>query len=237
MNFQSKRFTFTLRTAYILTKLTAIVKIFLKLEDNIRYLGIYIDSNLKWKIHIDNMIIKIRKTVYKFRLLRNILDAKNLKTMYFSLVQSIIQYGIIGWGGTYDHFILPLEMLQKRILKIVMRKPILYSSFLLFSENQIFTIRQLYLNKIAIYYFKHPSHFSKIEHPHSTRSKANLNVIVPKMTKSITQRHAHFIGPVLFNKFPLCLKTRAISDFLFRKKIKTWILDMTPQLFYDIIHK
>ena len=45
-----------------------------------------------------------------------------LKIIYSSLVHSIIQNGIIGWGGAHQCILMPVILLQKRIVKICIYK-------------------------------------------------------------------------------------------------------------------
>ena len=49
----------------------------------------------------------------------------------------IIQYGIIGWGTAYNTNISPLNILQKKIIKICLKKPMQYPSDLLRSVQML----------------------------------------------------------------------------------------------------
>lgn len=89
----------------------------------IKYLGITIDSQLRWDQHVKNLVNKIRGLLFKFRYLRNYINSiKYLKIFYQALIESQISYGIVGWGGAYNNHIKPLEVIQKWILKIIYKK-------------------------------------------------------------------------------------------------------------------
>lgn len=88
----------------------------------IKYLGIIVDENLKWQEHILYITGKIRKLVRKFYLLRDILKTKTLMNVCNFLVESIIRYGIIAWGGAYENSLRQLKVVQKLILKTIMKK-------------------------------------------------------------------------------------------------------------------
>lgn len=75
----------------------------------IKYLGLYIDSRLKWKNQIEHLISLSRKLYYIFRNLRSILDKMQLRIVYISLVQSVITYGIESWGCAYDTHLIKLK--------------------------------------------------------------------------------------------------------------------------------
>lgn len=65
----------------------------------IRYLGIVVDEFLKWAPQVNHLSNKIRALIHKFYILRNFLTQKLLITLYKALVESLIRYGILVWGG------------------------------------------------------------------------------------------------------------------------------------------
>jgi len=85
------------------------------IDISIKYLGIYIDENLKWSIHINHINNTIKKIFYIFKSLRYILNCKLKKLTYIALVQSIISYGISFWGGAYPTHLYNLEVPNDKI--------------------------------------------------------------------------------------------------------------------------
>lgn len=67
--------------------------------DNIRHLKITVDQYIKWDIHVNNRISKMRKHNYFYINARKILDKQILRMVYFTTTQSILQNGITAWGG------------------------------------------------------------------------------------------------------------------------------------------
>ena len=68
---------------------------------SVKYLGVDVDDRLKWDVHVTNLTNRLRKTVYKFVQLRHILRPDLLKTVYYALVESLLTYGTVVWGGAY----------------------------------------------------------------------------------------------------------------------------------------
>ena len=66
-----------------------------------KYLGIYIDKHLKWDEHVLRLSKNIRKLIHKFYTLREILNRQLLITVYKAIVESLLRYGVIVWGGLY----------------------------------------------------------------------------------------------------------------------------------------
>ncbi len=58
-----------------------------------KYLGMFIDSNLKWDDHINNMIPKISAIIGILRSLRNIVPTDSLIQIYNAIVQPYLDYG------------------------------------------------------------------------------------------------------------------------------------------------
>ncbi|KAJ8952344.1 hypothetical protein NQ318_017238 [Aromia moschata] len=69
-----------------------------KAENHIKYLGIVIDKHLRWDYHIKYICDKLRAILFKFKYLKQIFDIEHMKTLYYSLVESHITYGMVGWG-------------------------------------------------------------------------------------------------------------------------------------------
>jgi hypothetical protein len=65
-----------------------------------RFLGLTLDSTLSWNLHIEQLSSKLNSACYVIRLLKPIISTKNLRTVYFAYVHSIITYGIVFWGGS-----------------------------------------------------------------------------------------------------------------------------------------
>lgn len=87
-----------------------------------KYLGIFLDEGFAWKEHINYVTSKIRKLLYKFCELRNILPLKTLKIVYFPFIESVINYGLVVWGSAGSAFILKFEVAQKRVIKLMLFK-------------------------------------------------------------------------------------------------------------------
>lgn len=68
-----------------------------------KYLGVTIDYNVKWNEHTDTIVKKIIYLPYVFYKLAKIMDIKTLSMVYYALFHSVINYGIIAWGGSYKN--------------------------------------------------------------------------------------------------------------------------------------
>ena len=61
-----------------------------------------IDDGLNWDPHIKQLSLQLSKSSAIIYRLRNFVDTETLKLLYYSLIYSRVQYGIILWGTARD---------------------------------------------------------------------------------------------------------------------------------------
>lgn len=67
-------------------------------DQTVKFLGMNLDSKLRWNIHGENVAKEISKNIFLLSSLKNQLLIHDLRTCYFSLSQSHLQYGLLLWG-------------------------------------------------------------------------------------------------------------------------------------------
>ena len=83
-----------------------------------KYLGVRIDSKLNWKVHFNNIALKlIRANAMRYKV-RDFVDAGILKSIYHALFESHIHYACIIWGQNVCT-INQLFILQKKALRLI----------------------------------------------------------------------------------------------------------------------
>ena len=90
-------------------------------KDNIKYLGVIIDSRLNWKNYILSVSKKISICIGILCKLRQFVNMKMLKSIYYSLLYSHLVYAIQVWGSACSTEINKILVLQKRALRIITR--------------------------------------------------------------------------------------------------------------------
>ena len=76
--------------------------------ESAKYLGITIESNLRWNLHIASLCKKLSQSAGIIAKLRHFVNFKTLKILYHSFVKSHLLYGILSWGNDYKSAIQPL---------------------------------------------------------------------------------------------------------------------------------
>ena len=77
---------------------------------SVKYLGIYLDDTLNWSSHITHLSLQLARYSGMFYRLRKLVPPYILRTLYYSMVHSRVQYGIILWGFTFHSTLRELEV-------------------------------------------------------------------------------------------------------------------------------
>ena len=91
----------------------------LESQKYVKYLGLLIDSSLTWKNHIDQIALKISKTVGLLAKLRHSVPRTTLLNIYRSLILPYVSYGLTVWGLASKCYINKILILQKRALRFI----------------------------------------------------------------------------------------------------------------------
>ena len=82
--------------------------VLIKQVDGTKYLGITFHSNLTWKSHINELCLKLSKTVGILSKVRDVVDNHILVMLYYSLIYPFLTYGVHVWGLTFPSFLAQL---------------------------------------------------------------------------------------------------------------------------------
>ena len=126
-------------------------------ENSIRYLGIYIDSNLNWKSHINYIAKKVKRSIGALSKLRYYLNSKTLLDLYYALVYPFLTYCIIAWGNTYQTYLQPLLLLQKKAIRIITFSSFYKHTSPLFKDLNVIKLFDEVTVHIAVFMYKFKS--------------------------------------------------------------------------------
>ena len=86
---------------------------------SIKYLGVQIDSHLNWKEHIQNLSKKLSKSIGVICKFRHCVSSQILIQLYHAIIYPFLTYGCMIWSSNYTTNIKPIEILQKRSIRII----------------------------------------------------------------------------------------------------------------------
>ncbi|KOB51873.1 putative RNA-directed DNA polymerase [Operophtera brumata] len=175
---------------------------------HLKYLGVTIDQHLRWDEQIKTLSGRVRKLIYIFKGLRHIKDTQLLKSVYYCLGQSIVSYGILGWGGAGKTFILQLERAQRAIIKVLLSKPYLYPTNRLYNDFEVLTVRQLYIKTTTLTQHRLPCDPSRVN-----IRRCDVVYKTPKYRTKFSHKFFCFLGPFVYNKINKDLNLMSMSTF------------------------
>ena len=116
-------------------------------------LGVILDECLTWKPHIDKLAIKLHvsRNAGILNELKNLLPSSIMKTLYFSLSHSYLNYGILIWGYKCNR----LVKLQKRLIRIVMLAKYNAHTDPLFKQAAILKISDMLRSNALKFHYKY----------------------------------------------------------------------------------
>lgn len=207
--------------------------------DTFKYLGLTFDAKLKWNEHISILQRELSATCGIIWKVSKYLPAKELSTVYYAFVHSKLQYLVSIWGSAAKSALRPLQSTQNRCLKILYKRPLLFSTERLYKEapNAILPISALrekqclvqmhnmLTNPVAV----HNQDLQRTTHRYPLRSQP---VLLINRTRTVNCKKSFaYYGKSRYNALPVQIKSeqnmqtfkRKITSFI-RNKIETYII-------------
>lgn len=151
-------------------------------KECVRYLGVLIASKISWTHHITCFPTKISKSLGILARLRQFVPSSTLLSIYHSLVQLYLSYGIAIWGQAAPTNLEKILILQKRALRLIHIKPFRFHAVPLFKLSIVIPLDFLSFKTICL--IMPPPSFSnlftyssKVQH-HNTRFSAAGNFFI-----------------------------------------------------------
>ena len=113
-------------------------------EKSTKFLGLNIDESLTWKYHVQNINNKISRSLFSIKQARIFLPLHSLKTLYFSLIQPLLTYGILARGNANTSIIHKTTMMQKRAIRVINKATYNAHTDPLYKKSGILKLNDLY---------------------------------------------------------------------------------------------
>ena len=116
--------------------------------DSFNFLGLVLDTHLKWNFHVRKVANKLTHINWILSKLKHIFPQKILKNIYSSLIESHINYCLVLWDTNYDR----IFKLQKKLFEQFAH----YKSHTspLFKSLGVLNIKDMYNIGLLKLYFK-----------------------------------------------------------------------------------
>ena len=97
-----------------------------KKDDSVKYLGVFLDEKLTWKIHINKKLTQgytRMNTLYPLVNSKSTLQMKSSILLYTSIIRPLVTYACPTWAAASSTKIKKIQILQNKFLRICLKAP------------------------------------------------------------------------------------------------------------------
>ena len=203
--------------------------------DMTKFLGIYIDTNLQWKTHTHHVKQKISSGLYALNRLKHTLPSRTLKSLYFSLIHSYLDYGCILWGNSFSKFLKPIQIQQNKAVRAI--ENLRYNESVANSLQKLGILNLAKIHTLHTNTYMHklnlkqlPTNLKKTfepytapTHNYNTRGSNRNLYLNPIIHSDVGQRSIIVNGPKYYRSLPTDLKSHN-NICHFKSDLKAYLL-------------
>ena len=188
-------------------------------QSETKSLGLIIDNKLMWHQQGEYISKKLNKSCFFLRYLTGSISRDLIRTAYFALFHSHLNYGILIWGhSTIRHRIFSLQRKAVRIVAGLCYRDDCHRAFI---EHKIFTLPCLFIYRCLEYVKTNLKQFHILgtEHVYLTR---NHHIKHNNLRLSKSKNGVSYYGIKFFNVVPI--HVRSLSEQQFLKIVKSYLI-------------
>ena len=190
--------------------------------NSFKYLGVILSEKLSWTAHIGHLVTKISRASYIISKLRHYVDLNSLKMIYYSLVYPHLIYCITSWGKAPISVLQPLEILQRKLIRIMTNSDFRCHTPPLFHSLKLLTISDIYKLNLAISIHNIQNNkftgsnnlvLLKDSHSYFTRLSSNNNYFQPQTFSNLGLSTHSAAGLKFWRLIPNSIKSKPLPSF------------------------
>ena len=179
----------------------------IKRAKSIKYLGITLDEFLDWNEHIRNIKNSLSSLFSVFYNIRRYLTIEHIRVIYYTMIYSRIKYGICAYGFATKENIDKVQVIQNKLLKVILEKTWRHPTEELHSEVNILQVSDLFYQEIASFVNKYFSgdlpevfldYYKYVNHPYGTRGNQN-KLLLPLQRTELGKKTVRYKGGEVWN--------------------------------------
>ena len=156
--------------------------------------------------------------------MRYYVDNSTLRSLYFSFIHCYINYCPLIFLNSFDTHLKPLEVAQKKCVRIIAMENRLAHSDPLFARLKILKIRDIYKLNLGAYMYENLNSFSNMLSLHTYSTRLGSHHIPTRQRLSLTMNQSiMYQAPNNWNTIPDDIKNAA-SLASFKHKYKQFLL-------------
>ena len=230
---KTKFMVFTMRKSKEIDQTITINNQVIEQVNNFKFLGVIIDSHLRWTDHVQHIRKKISKGLGILYKAKRVLNLTTLLTLYYSFIYPYLLYCIEVWGNASKDLMLSLMKLQKRAMRLIKSVPMRTESEPLFKSLELLSVFKLYTFKIGVFMFKFTTSmvaqcvkelFKRTHEIHSRSTRQKDKLYVPFTKLETVRKSVRYRGVTIWNHITDHLNLNC-SIYSYKHSLKKYLLN------------
>ena len=205
----------------------------IKRAKSIKYLGITLDEFLDWNEHMANVRKSLNPLFSVFYNIKRYLTIEHIRVIYYTMIYSRIKYGICAYGFANKDKLDKVQILQNKLLKVILEKSWRFPTDELHTEVNILKVKDIFYQEISSFVNKYlrgalpevfNDYFQFFSHTYGTRGNLN-RLIYPSVRTELGKKTVRYKGCEVWNNLENEQKNIK-NPKRFRKVIKDSIIEI-----------
>ena len=190
----------------------------------VKYLGVYIDKNLNWLVHIKELSLQFAKCCSLLYQLCEYVTTETLHMLYYSFAFNRIQYGITIWGTASQNQVHEIEVRLNNIIRTITCSKKFAHVTELYKKLNFLKVKDVYKLELAKFMHKlfnnklpelFQNSFTKIGNVHNyeTRNNITANYYLPRAVKKAGHNKLEYCSVKIWNEIDANLKKLPLNTF------------------------
>ena len=185
----------------------------------VKFLGLFIDDELKFNMHIQHICSKVSKSIGIIFRIRSLVPKSLLRNIYFSIVQPYFLYCLPAFASTYLIHLDPLIKLQKRAIRAMSVAGFLDHTEPLFFQYKILKLNDQFKLSLACHLFNNQNLLTEFSRSHTHYTRNRDVPLAPVARLRSTEQSIIRNAILLWDTIPINIKAcRTINSFKLRYK-------------------
>ncbi len=201
--------------------------------EEVNFLGLLVDKNLNWNLHVDKVLTKISSGIFALSKLRYLCDIDTLRMIYFSYIHSVILFGVSLYGATSIKNLDSILKIQKNAIRIILKLQTQASVKEKFAELYILTDYAMYVYEVIVSLKSRMEEqiFNGDNHQYNTRQRNEL--AIPSHRLALFCKKPQYAGIKFLSKIPDNIRSEH-SFPKFKNKLKSYLTNKTLYSFDEL---
>ena len=198
-----------------------------------KFLGLHIDEQLSWKIHISHLCKTLARNTGVIYKLKSSFPQDILLIMYSTLILPYLNYGVLAWGNSLKTHLQRLFLIQKRVLRIICNVNFRSHTNQLFYIHRILKLQDIYHSQLGALMYGFDSGVLPVAlsnifkknsqvHHYATRNASAFHL--PKVRTKLALNTLANTGPRYWNSLDTNIKL-SVRLSVFKRTLKVHLLD------------